>query len=62
MIRWLRLRRMRRIFRALPDRDREIFASVRFDDLSYEETAKLHGCSVEDVIQSLARTLTALSN
>ena len=47
MMRWLRLRRMRRAFRALPECDRAIFGSVRFDDLDYIETAELHGCTVE---------------
>ncbi len=60
MIGWLRLRRMRRAFRALPERDRAIFGSVRFDDLDYIQTAQLHGCSVEDVEQTIARVLIAL--
>ena len=34
MIRWLELRRMRRAYRQLPERDRAIFGSVRFDDLN----------------------------
>ncbi|MEN3748369.1 sigma-70 region 4 domain-containing protein [Sphingomonas sp. HF-S3] len=60
MIGWLRLRRMRRAFRALPERDRAIFGSVRFDDLDYVQAAKLHGCSVGDVEQTIARVLIAL--
>ncbi len=60
MIGWLMLRRMRRAFRAVPERDRAIFGSVRFDNLDYIQTAELHGCSVEDVEQAIARVLIAL--
>lgn len=60
MIRWLALRRMRRAFRALPERDRAIFGSVRFDDLDYVETARRHDCSVEEVEQTIARVLVTL--
>jgi DNA-directed RNA polymerase specialized sigma24 family protein len=60
MIRWLALRRMRRAFRALPERDRAIFGSVRFEDLDYVETARRHGCSVEEVEETIARVLVAL--
>ena len=60
MIRWFALRRMRRAFRALPERDRAIFGSVRFDDLDYVETARRHGCSVEEVEQTIVRVLVAL--
>ena len=60
MMRWLRLRRMRRAFRALPERDRAIFGSVRFDDCDYVETAELHGCTVAEVEQTVARVLIAL--
>jgi DNA-directed RNA polymerase specialized sigma24 family protein len=60
MMRWLRLRRMRRAFRALPERDRAIFGSVRFDDCDYIETARRHGCSVAEVEQTVARVLIAL--
>jgi DNA-directed RNA polymerase specialized sigma24 family protein len=60
VIGWLRLRHMRRAFRALPERDRAIFGSVRFDDLDYIQTAQLHGCRVEDVEQTVARVLIAL--
>jgi DNA-directed RNA polymerase specialized sigma24 family protein len=60
VIGWLRVRRMRRAFRALPELDRAIFGSVRFDDLDYVQTAELHGCSVEDVEQVIARVLIAL--
>lgn len=60
MIRWLELRRMRRVFRALPERDRAIFGSVRFDDLDYVAAAQLHGCSVEEVERTVARVLVAL--
>ena len=60
MMRWLRLRRMRRAFRALPERDRAIFGSVRFDDCDYIETARRHGCTVEEVEQTVARVLISL--
>ncbi|MGN7998951.1 sigma factor-like helix-turn-helix DNA-binding protein [Sphingomonas sp. 22176] len=60
MTRWLRLRRMRRAFRALPERDRAIFGSVRFEDLDYIEAAQRHGCTVEEVEQTVARVLIAL--
>ncbi len=60
MMHWLRLRRMRRAFRALPERDRAIFGSVRFDELDYIETAERHGCTVEEVEQTVARVLIAL--
>ncbi|OAN63535.1 sigma factor-like helix-turn-helix DNA-binding protein [Sphingomonas sp. TDK1] len=60
MMRWLRLRRMRRAFRALSERDRAIFGSVRFDDLDYIQTARRHGCTVAEVEQTVARVLIAL--
>jgi len=60
VIRWLALRRMRRAFRALPQRDRAIFGSVRFDDLDYVQAAGRHDCSVEEVEQAIARVLVAL--
>ena len=60
MIRWLELRRMRRAYRRLPERDRAIFGSVRFDDLDYVQAAERHGCSVEEVERALARVLVAL--
>ena len=60
MIGWLELRRMRRAFRELPERDRAIFGSVRFDDLTYVETAARHGCSVQEVEITVARVLVAL--
>lgn len=60
MMRWRRLRRMRRAFRALPEQDRAIFGSVRFDDLDYIETARRHGCTVAEVEQTIARVLIAL--
>ncbi|OAN63921.1 hypothetical protein [Sphingomonas sp. TDK1] len=60
MMRWLRLRRMRRAFRALFERDRAIFGSVRFDELDYIETAELHGCTVDEVTKTVARVLIAL--
>jgi len=60
VIRWLALRRMRRAFRALPERDRAIFGSVRFDDLDYVQAAERHDCSVEEVEQTIVRVLVAL--
>ena len=60
MKRWLRLRRMRRAFRALPERDRAIFGSVRFDDCNYVEAAERHGCTVREVEQAIARVILAL--
>ncbi|OAN63742.1 sigma factor-like helix-turn-helix DNA-binding protein [Sphingomonas sp. TDK1] len=60
MMRWLRLRRMRRAFRALPERDRAIFGSVRFDDLDYVETARRHGCTVAEVEETITRVIIAL--
>jgi len=60
MMRWLRLRRMRRAFRALPERDRAIFGSVRFDDCDYIEAAQRHECTVTEVEQAVARVLIAL--
>lgn len=60
MIRWLEMWRMRRAFRALSELDRAIFGSVRFDDLDYVAVAELHGCSVEEVEQTIVRVLIAL--
>lgn len=60
MIRWLELRRMRRAFRQLPERDRAIFGSVRFEDLDYVEAARRHDCSVEEVERTIARVLVTL--
>jgi DNA-directed RNA polymerase specialized sigma24 family protein len=60
MIRWLELRRMRRAYCKLPERDRAIFGSVRFDDLDYVQAAGLHGCSVEEVERTVVRVLVAL--
>jgi DNA-directed RNA polymerase specialized sigma24 family protein len=51
---------MRRAFRALPERDRAIFGSVRFDDCDYIETAKRHGCTVAEVEETIARVIIAL--
>lgn len=35
----------------------DIFQSVRFDDVSYEELAERHGLTVEEVINAFARAL-----
>ena len=61
MIRWLKLRRMRQAYRLLPERDRAIFGSVRFDDLDYVQTGELHGCSDVEVERTIARVLVALN-
>lgn len=60
MMRWLELRRMQRAFRTLPEPDRAIFGSVRFDDLDYVEAAERHGCSVDEVEHVVVRVLLAL--
>ena len=60
MMHWLRLRRMRRAFRALPERDQAIFGSVRFDDCDYIETARRYGCTVAEVEETVARVIIAL--
>ena len=45
---------------ALPVRDRAIFASVRIDGLDYDEAARRHGCTANDVEQVIVRVLVAL--
>jgi DNA-directed RNA polymerase specialized sigma24 family protein len=55
------LRAMARAWRALPERDRAIFAAVRFEELDYVATAKRHGCTVDDVEQTIARVLVAFN-
>jgi DNA-directed RNA polymerase specialized sigma24 family protein len=51
---------MRAAFRTLPERDRAIFGSVRFDGLDYVRTAERHGCTVAEVEQTIARVLIVL--
>ena len=40
--------------------DREIFMSVRFDDLRYEEAARLHGVTVSRVEKAITRALRVI--
>ena len=49
-----------RAWNALPPRDRAIFASVRIDGLDYDEAARRHGCTAQDVEQVIVRVLVAL--
>ena len=49
-----------RAWGALPIRDRAIFASVRIDGLDYDEAARRHGCTAQDVEQVIVRVLVAL--
>ncbi|KTT74852.1 sigma factor-like helix-turn-helix DNA-binding protein [Sphingomonas sanguinis] len=49
-----------RAWHALPHRDRAIFASVRIDGLDYDEAARSHGCTANDVEQVIVRVLVAL--
>jgi DNA-directed RNA polymerase specialized sigma24 family protein len=60
MTRLAELQRMACAWRALPERDRLIFGAVRFEDLDYAETARRHGCTVEEVERTIARVLVAL--
>lgn len=59
MIAPAQLRAMARAWRALPERDRAIFAAVRFDALDYVAAAQRHACTVDDVEQTIARVLIA---
>lgn len=49
-----------RAWGALPIRDRAIFASVRIEGLDYDEAARRHGCTAQDVEQVIVRVLVAL--
>lgn len=49
-----------RAWNALPQGDRAIFASVRIDGLDYDEAARRHGCTTNDVEQVIVRVLVAL--
>ncbi|MFE8585953.1 sigma factor-like helix-turn-helix DNA-binding protein [Sphingomonas sp. NCPPB 2930] len=51
-----------RAWKALPDRDRAIFASVRIDGLNYDEAASRQGCTANDVEQVIVRVLIALTD
>jgi DNA-directed RNA polymerase specialized sigma24 family protein len=59
MIAPAQLRVMARTWRALPECDRAIFAAVRFEALDYVAAAERHGCTVDDVEQTIARVLVA---
>lgn len=59
MIAPAQLRAMAQAWRALPERDRAIFAAVRFEALNYVAAAERHGCTVDDVEQTIARVLIA---
>lgn len=49
-----------RAWYALPPGDRAIFASVRIDALDYDEAARRHDCTANDVEQVIVRVLVAL--
>ncbi|WP_294308536.1 sigma factor-like helix-turn-helix DNA-binding protein [uncultured Sphingomonas sp.] len=49
-----------RAWNALPLREHVIFASVRIDGLDYDEAARRHGCTAQDVEQVIVRVLVAL--
>ncbi len=49
-----------RAWKALPVRNRAIFASVRIDRLDYDEAASRHGCTAQDVEQVIVRVLVTL--
>ena len=54
------LRRMRKAFRALPQRDREIFVLVSVGGATYGEAAKCYACSTTQVEQAIAQVLVEL--
>ena len=54
------LRTMARAWRALPERDRAIFAAVRFEALDYVQAARRYGCTIDDVERAIAHVLVAL--
>jgi DNA-directed RNA polymerase specialized sigma24 family protein len=60
MTRLAQLRAMARAWRALPERDRVIFAAVRLEALDYGAVAQRHGCTVDNVERTIARVLVAL--
>ncbi len=49
-----------RAWNALPFRDRAIFASVRIDGLDYDEAARCHDCTVQDVEQVIVHVSSPL--
>ncbi|MCC2977956.1 sigma-70 region 4 domain-containing protein [Sphingomonas sp. PL-96] len=56
------LQAMARAWRALPERDRAVFAAVRFEDLDYDEAAERQGCTTDEVERVIARVLVALDD
>ena len=50
-----------RAWNELPPGDRVIFASVRIDGLDYDEAARRHGCTAQQVEQVIVRVLIALT-
>ncbi|WP_428970345.1 sigma factor-like helix-turn-helix DNA-binding protein [Sphingomonas sp. Xoc002] len=60
MTRDLQFQARLRAWNALPPGDRVIFASVRIDGLDYDEAARRHGCTAQDVEQVIVRVLVAL--
>lgn len=60
MTRDLQFQARLRAWNALPPRDRAIFASVRIDALDYDEAARRHGCTANDVEKVVVRVLVAL--
>ena len=49
-----------RAWNALPPGERAIFASVRIDGLDYDEAARRHGCTAQDVEHVIVRVVIAL--
>ncbi len=60
MIAPAQLRAMARTWRALPERERAIFAAVRFEALDYVQAARRYGCTIDDVEHTITRVLVAL--
>lgn len=54
-------RRGQRGLRRMTERQRAIFAAVRFEEASYAELAERHGISVETVQAELAQALSTLT-
>jgi RNA polymerase sigma-70 factor (ECF subfamily) len=55
------LKRIEQAIRKLPRRQREVFAAVRFDDLSYVDIAEQTGLTVSEVEQLFAAALFNIS-
>lgn len=60
MTRDLQFQARLRAWNALPPGERAIFTSVRIDGLDYDEAARRHGCTANDVEQVIVRVLVAL--